>query len=190
MSTSWARTQEVTVHLIRTRLWYSTDINNKILWAVYIDYDSLWFQAVWEPNCGNWWTVQYSCLFIQCNSLYMGEAPTRIQWSLWDIVHFQFFWAQVLSQTSQGNHSLNWSQWLVNWPISIIWDYENIPHWATWMEKISQSNHEYSSEMSPTCMVVLIANGSWLSGVFRMLISAIETKTFCASRTFLSSSIT
>lgn len=29
-----------------------------------------------------------------------------------------------------------------------------------------------------TCMVVLMAKGSWLRGVFRMLMSAIETKIF------------
>lgn len=33
--------QEVTVHMIHTRLWYSAEINNKILWASHIDYLSL-----------------------------------------------------------------------------------------------------------------------------------------------------
>lgn len=48
----------------------------------------------------------------------------------------------------------------------------------------------YQKENSPTCIVVLIANGSWLSGVFKMLIIAMETNTFCASKTFLSSRVT
>lgn len=47
-----------------------------------------------------------------------------------------------------------------------------------------------TKKKTATCMVVLIANGSWLRGAFKMLIRAMETKTFCASRTFLLSSIT
>lgn len=123
-------------------------------------------------------TEKYRSVFIQCNSVYMGGVLTRAQWCLWDILHFQFFWAQVLPQTFQWDYSLKQSE--MKWSTCAV---------KLWTVKIISSIRD-REEMQPTCRVVLIANGSWLSGVFRILISAMETKTFCASRTFLSSSIT